>query len=488
MRVFVPQDSISIALGADLIANKIVQSGHEIIRNSSRGLHFLEVLIEVEIDGARHCFGPISTNEIDDLIANNFTKSHPKYLGIVDELKLIKAQNRFSFAKCGINDPLDFDGYLTLGGGKALEKAKAIGAQKTIDEIKSSGLRGRGGAGFPAAIKWQTVKDAQSNQKYIICNADEGDSGNFADRAYMEGDPFGLIEAMAIAGFALGASKGYIYVRSEYPIAIKILKAAIEIAKQRGLLENFDLEVFVGAGAYVCGEETALLESIEGKRGMVRAKPPIPALEGLFGKPTLVNNVLTFAAIAPIILNGGVHYAGFGTGRSLGTIPIQLSGNIKNGGYYELPFGMTLRELIYDIGGGIKSGREFGAVQIGGPLGAYFTAENLDLIFDYEILAQAGGILGHGSLVVFDDTIDFLKMARFAFEFCAHESCGKCTPCRIGSTRGVETMDRIIAGENQYELVDDLCETMKFGSLCALGGFTPYPVQSAIRAWRGKNV
>ena len=488
MRVFIPQDSISIALGADLIAKKIAQSGHEIIRNSSRGLHFLEILIEVEIDGARHGFGPISTNEIEDLIASNFAKSHPKYLGIVDELKLIKSQNRLSFAKCGINDPLDFDGYLTLGGGKALEKAKAIGAQKTIDEIKSSGLRGRGGAGFPAAIKWQTVKDAQSNQKYIICNADEGDSGNFADRAYMEGDPFGLIEAMAIAGFALGASKGYIYVRSEYPIAIKILKAAIYIAKQRVLLENFDIEVFVGAGAYVCGEETALLESIEGKRGMVRAKPPIPALEGLFGKPTLVNNVLTFAAIAPIILNDGAHYAGFGTGRSLGTIPIQLSGNIKNGGYYELPFGMTLRELIYDIGGGIKSGRKFGAVQIGGPLGAYFSAENLDLIFDYEILAQAGGILGHGSLVVFDDTIDFLKMARFAFEFCAHESCGKCTPCRIGSTRGVETMDRIIAGENQYELVDDLCETMKFGSLCALGGFTPYPVQSAIKAWRGKNV
>ncbi len=488
MRVFIPQDSISIALGADLIAQKIAHVGHEIIRNSSRGLHFLEVLIEVEIDGARHGFGPISTNEIDDLIVNNFAKSHHKYMGIVDELPLLKAQNRLSFAKCGLNDPLDYDGYLALGGGKVIGKVKAIGAQKTIDEIKTSGLRGRGGAGFPASIKWQTVKDAVSNQKYIICNADEGDSGNFSDRAYMEGDPFGLIEAMAIAGFALGASKGYIYVRSEYPIAIKILKAAIEIAKQRTLLENFDLEVFVGAGAYVCGEETALLESIEGKRGMVRAKPPIPALEGLFGKPTLVNNVLTFAAIAPIILNGGGHYAGFGSGKSLGTIPIQLSGNIKNGGYYEVPFGMSLRELIYDIGGGIKSGREFGAVQIGGPLGAYFTAENLDLIFDYEILPQAGGILGHGSLVVFDDTIDFLKMARFAFEFCAHESCGKCTPCRIGSTRGVETMDRIIAGENQYELVDDLCETMKFGSLCALGGFTPYPVQSAIKAWRGKNV
>ncbi len=483
MIIYVPQDSVSIALGANEIAKIFTENGHEIIRTSSYGLHHLEVLIEVKNIGF---FGPLDIESARDLIAKKFSFYHSKFLGNIENNKSLQHQNRLVFGRAGLSDPLDFDAFIALGGGASLTKAREIGAQKVIDEIKASGLRGRGGAGFPAGIKWQTVHDA-IGEKYVVCNADEGDSGNFADRAFMESDPFGLFESLAIAGFAIGAKKGYIYVRSEYPVAIGILQKALKTILENGFLGDFEIEIRVGAGAYVCGEETALLESIEGKRGMVRAKPPIPALEGLFGKPTLVNNVLTFASVPWIILNGGAEYARIGFEKSKGTMPIQLSGNIKNSGIFELTFGHTLREIIFEIGGGLRNGK-FGACQIGGPLGAYFTEKQLDLPFDYEALATAGGLLGHGSLVVFDDTIDFLEMAKSAFEFCAHESCGKCTPCRIGSTRGVETMDRIIAGENCNQLINDLLETMKYGSLCALGGFTPYPVESALKAWRELNV
>ncbi len=354
-----------------------------------------------------------------------------------------------------------------------------------------SGLRGRGGAGFPTGIKWRTVAQTQPQQKYIVCNADEGDSGTFADRMIMEGDPFVLIEGMAIAGIAVGATKGYVYIRSEYPHAVAAMEAAITAARADGLIGPqvggstyaFDLEVRVGAGAYVCGEETSLLDSLEGKRGQVRAKPPLPAHHGLFGRPTVINNVLSFATVPIIMDKGAAFYKDFGMGRSRGTMPIQLAGAAKYGGLFETAFGITLGELVDDVGGGTFTGRPVRAVQVGGPLGAYFPRALFDTPFDYEAFAARDGLIGHGGIVVFDDTVDMAKQARFAMEFCAIESCGKCTPCRIGSPRGVETIDRIIHDENRaanIAVLEDLCNTMKFGSLCALGGFTPYPVMSAL--------
>src|SRR5208337_2576991 len=392
---------------------------------------------------------------------------------------------------CGITDPLSLDDYRRQGGLKGLERAIAIGPAATVEEVISSGLRGRGGAGFPTGIKWRTVAEAKGPQKYIVCNADEGDSGTFADRMMMEGDPFCLIEGMAIAGLAVGATKGYVYLRSEYPHAAAAMNQAIARARRHGLLGGhllgsayaFDMEVRIGAGAYVCGEETALLDSLEGKRGQVRAKPPLPAHVGLFGKPTVVNNVISLASVPFILAEGGAAYRDFGMGRSRGTMPVQLAGNIKHSGLFETAFGITLGELVDDIGGGTATGRPVRAVQVGGPLGAYFPRALFDTPFDYEAFAAQDGLIGHGGIVVFDDSVDMLAQARFAFEFCAFESCGKCTPCRIGSKRGAETIDKIRscidAGAN-LALIEDLCETLKFGSLCALGGFTPYPVLSAI--------
>jgi formate dehydrogenase iron-sulfur subunit len=367
-----------------------------------------------------------------------------------------------------------------------------MGPQAVIDAIKESGLRGRGGAGFPAGIKWQTVADTQGEQKFIACNADEGDSGTFSDRILMEGDPLGLIEALLIAGFAVGASKGYIYLRSEYPLTQRILTRAIALARDSGWLGNdidgsgfdFDIELHLGAGSYVCGEETAMLESLEGKQGIVRYKPPLPAIEGLFGKPTVVNNVVTLASVANIINLGGDKYASYGVNRSKGTLAFQLAGNIKRGGLVEKAFGVTLRELIDDWGGGTASGRPVKAVQVGGPLGAYIPAEQLDTPLDYEAFIDIGAMVGHGGIVVFDDTTNMAQQARFAMEFCAIESCGKCTPCRIGSTRGVEVIDRMVAGverEENYDLLVELCDTMEDASLCAMGGMTPFPVRSVLK-------
>jgi formate dehydrogenase iron-sulfur subunit len=387
-----------------------------------------------------------------------------------------------TFARAGKTRPTSLDDYYASGGWLGLGQARAIGADATIETIMASGLRGRGGAGFPAGIKWRTVADAAADQKYIVCNADEGDSGTFADRMVMEGDPFMLIEGMAIAGFAVGASKAYIYIRSEYPHAIAKMEDAIRLSAH--LIAPFVVEVRVGAGAYICGEETSLLNSLEGKRGEVRAKPPLPALEGLFGKPTVVNNVLTLAAVPWILAHGGEAYAAYGMGRSKGTMPVQLAGNVKHGGLFEVAFGITLGELVNDIGGGTASGRPVRCVQVGGPLGAYIPPAQFDLPFDYEAFAAADALIGHAGITVFDDSVDMAQMARFAMEFCAIESCGKCTPCRLGSTRGVETIDQIIAGNNvdaNLALLADLAETMKFGSLCAMGGFTPYPVMSAIK-------
>jgi formate dehydrogenase iron-sulfur subunit len=495
MRIFVPADAAAVAVGADDVAAALARElgdGATIVRTGSRGMLWLEPLVEVERDGARFGFGPVALSDVPALVAALAGGAdHPSALGLVDELPFLKSQTRLSFARCGVIDPFSVEEYERHGGIAGLRRALAIGPAATISEVRESGLRGRGGAGFPTGIKWQTVADAPGPIKYIVCNADEGDSGTFADRMIMEGDPLAIVEGMVIAGFSVGAGQGYIYIRSEYPHAIDAMNRAIEVARGAKLLgasllgsdHGFELEVRVGAGAYVCGEETSLLESLEGRRGEVRAKPPLPAHVGLFGRPTVINNVLSLGAVPFILAEGAKAYADYGMGRSRGTMPIQLAGNIRHGGLYETPFGITLGELVMDIGGGTQSGRAVRAVQVGGPLGAYFPPSLFDTPFDYEAFTAAGGLIGHAGVVVFDDSVDMAKMARFAMQFCAVESCGKCTPCRIGSTRGIEVIDRIIAGnevEANIALLTDLCETMKFGSLCALGGFTPYPVMSAL--------
>jgi formate dehydrogenase iron-sulfur subunit len=505
LRIFVPRDAAAVACGADEVATAVLKAAIKesadvkVVRNGSRGMLWLEPLVEVEQDGVRYGFGPVSADDVDGLVKAGLLGAgkkissikHPLALGPVEEIDYFKRQTRLTFARCGITDPVSLDEYRALDGYKGLEKALALGPAGIVEEVTNSGLRGRGGAGFPTGIKWKTVHETAGDQKYIICNADEGDSGTFADRMIMEGDPFVLIEGMTIAGIAVGATKGYIYLRSEYPHAEVALNQAMKAARNAGFLGEkvagskyaFDIEVRMGAGAYVCGEETSLMESMEGKRGLVRAKPPLPAHKGYFGRPTVINNVLSLAAVPYILSEGAKAYADYGMGRSRGTMPIQLAGNLKHGGLFETAFGVSLGELIDDIGGGTHSGRPVRAVQVGGPLGSYFPRALFDTPFDYEAFAAKDGLIGHGGVVVFDDTVDLAHQARFAFEFCAIESCGKCTPCRLGATRGVETLEKIIEGEGgeaNLALVTDLCNTMKFGSLCALGGFTPYPVLSAM--------
>jgi formate dehydrogenase iron-sulfur subunit len=498
LRLFIPIDAAALAVGAGQVASAISAAAArqnialDMVRTGSRGLYWLEPMVEVATRNGRMAYGPVAPHDAEGLLAALCADgAHKLRLGPTEDIPWLKRQTRLTFARCGIVDPRSLDDYRAHGGGKGLERALSLGAEGIVEEVLQSGLRGRGGAGFPTGIKWRTVAQTKAEQKYIVCNADEGDSGTFADRMIMEGDPFVLIEGMAIAGIATGATKGYVYIRSEYPHAVAAMEAAIVAARRGGLLGAhvggssfaFDMEVRVGAGAYVCGEETSLLDSLEGKRGQVRAKPPLPAHKGLFGRPTVINNVLSFAS-APIILDkGAAFYRDFGMGRSRGTMPIQLAGNIKHGGLFETAFGITLGELVDDVGGGTRSGRPVRAVQVGGPLGAYFPRALFDTPFDYEAFTARDGLIGHGGIVVFDDTVDMAKQARFALEFCAIESCGKCTPCRIGSARGVEVVDRIIKDEQRaanIAVLEDLCNTMKFGSLCALGGFTPYPVMSAL--------
>lgn len=489
MRVWVPLDAAARALGADEVAEALARD-FTVTRNGTRGMIWLEPLVEVERDGLRYGYGPVEAGDVAGLIdALRTGAEHPLALGPVEELPWMKAQARLTFQRVGVIDPLSVGEYEAYGGLEGLRRALDIGPEAIVQDVTDSGLRGRGGAGFPTGIKWKTVAGAKAERKYIVCNADEGDSGSFADRMIMEGDPLVLIEGMAIAGIAVGAVQGYVYCRSEYPDSIRVLEAAIGKARQAGILGDsvlgsehaFDMEVRVGAGAYVCGEETSLLNSLEGKRGTVRAKPPIPALEGFLGRPTVVNNLISLATIPWILAHGGAAYAQLGIGRSKGTIPIQLSGNIRHGGLFEAPFGMTLRQIIEEIGGGSASGRPVKAAQVGGPLGAYVPHWNFDIPFGYEELGAKDALLGHAGITVFDDSADMLKLARFAMEFCAVESCGKCTPCRIGSVRGVETIDRIAQGdEDGIPILKDLCNTMKWGSLCALGGFAPFPVMSAL--------
>lgn len=499
-RIFVPRETAAISVGADEVALEVArvakQSGIdvELIRNGSWGASWLEPLLEVDVDGTRIAYGNVQASDVADLFAADLVNGgdHKCRLGPVNEIPYLINQDRWTFWRCGLINPLSLDDFLQHQGFKALQKAFAEGRDAVLAAVTDSGLRGRGGAGFPTGIKWRTVSDAEADQKYIACNADEGDSGTFSDRLLMEGDPFGLIESMAIAGFAVGASKGYIYLRSEYPLAHSILSRAIESARSAGWLGDsidgsgfdFDIELHLGAGSYVCGEETAMLESLEGKKGIVRFKPPLPALEGLFGRPTVVNNVVSLASVPNIINLGGERYSQMGVNRSKGTLAFQLAGNIKRGGLVEKAFGISLRELIEDYGGGTASGRPLKAVQVGGPLGAYIPAEQLDTPMDYEAFIEIGAMIGHGGIVVFDDTADMAQLARFAMEFCAIESCGKCTPCRIGSTRGVEVIDKLIAGEHRdenRELLVELCDTMEGASLCAMGGMTPYPVRSVLK-------
>ena len=497
--VYVPRDSTAIALGAHAVAAAIEaeaakrQITIKLVRNGSRGIFWLEPLVEVATAAGRIAYGPVMPEDVASLFDADFLHggAHALAQGLTEEIPFLKNQERLTFARVGITDPVSLDDYLAHEGFAGLRNALTLTQEQIVQQVTDSGLRGRGGAAFPTGIKWNTVRATQSAQKYIVCNADEGDSGTFSDRMVMEDDPFMLIEGMTIAGLAVGADMGYIYVRSEYPHAIAALNEAVAIARAhhylgRDVLQSghaFDIDVRVGAGSYVCGEETALLESLEGRRGIVRAKPPLPAISGLFGQPTVINNVISLASVPIILARGAAFYRDYGVGRSRGTLPIQLAGNIKRGGLVEKAFGVTLRDMLTTFGGGTASGKPIKAVQVGGPLGAYLPESQFDTPLDYEAFLALGGTLGHGGIVVFDESTDMLKMARYAMEFCAIESCGKCTPCRIGSTRGKEALDKVIAGEDreqQIHLVRDLCDIMLNGSLCAMGGMTPFPVLSAL--------
>lgn len=500
IKIYVPRDTAAISVGANEVASEIqghaIEAGEsiQVVRNGSWGASWLEPLVEVAVGNTRIAYGNVTADDVHGLFESGFLAGgeHPLRLGPTHEIPYLANQDRWSFLRCGAIDPVSVEEFRTHDGFTGLEKALSDSPEFVLEAVLKSGLRGRGGAAFPTGIKWRTVADARADQKYIACNADEGDSGTFSDRLLMEGDPMSLFEGMAIAGYAVGASKGYLYVRSEYPLTFQILLEALSQVRSAGWLGqniqdsgfDFDIEIHLGAGAYICGEETAMLESLEGKRGMIRYKPPLPAHEGLFGKPTVVNNVVTLASVPDIINRGGDVYADYGVGRSLGTLAFQLAGNIKRGGLVEKAFGVTLRELIEDWGGGTASGRPVRAVQVGGPLGAYLTADQLDIPMDYEAFTAIGAMVGHGGIVVFDDTVNMAAQARFAMEFCAIESCGKCTPCRIGSVRGVEVIDRLTAGvdrEMNLDLLAELCDTMADASLCAMGSMTPYPVRSVIK-------
>ena len=498
IKIYIPKETSACSVGSDLIAEKINALTQEhkhisIIRNGSWGAFWLEPFVEIEINGNRVGASYLNKDishltSIEEFI-DDFNNSKPHN---ILEIDFIKQQTRLVFSRIGLDDPLDLNQYCNSGGYKGLEKSFEIGQQKTIDEIKKSGLNGRGGAAFPTAIKMQTVLDQESKTKYVACNADEGDGGTFSDRLIMECDPYSLIEGMTIAAYSVGANHGYIYLRSEYPLAKYFLTGAIKILKSHNLLGKnilgknftFEIELRIGAGSYVCGEETAMMESIEGRRGLVRSKPPLPAIKGLFHQPTLINNVITLASMSVILLHGNEIFSQFGSGKSVGTMPYQLCGNIKQGGLIEVPFGITLNEMIYDFGAGTFNEKPVHAVQIGGPLGMYLPTNLLNTPLTIEALMDLKGSLGHGGVIVFDDSTNMALQAKFAMDFCAIESCGKCTPCRIGSVRGVELIDKIYNGtavKADRILLEELCETMETTSLCAMGGMTPNPVRSIMK-------
>jgi formate dehydrogenase iron-sulfur subunit len=508
--VTVPRDAGALSLGADSVARAITEGARTraqeacVVRTGSRGAYWLEPLVEVTTAAGRIAYGPVTAADVPQLLDAGLLDgaAHPLRLGDVAAHPWFVGQQRLTSARLGIVDPTSLDDYVANGGYAGLAAALGLSSQEIVRTVADSGLRGRGGAAFPTGIKWQTVLDQAAGEKFIACNADEGDSGTFADRMLMEGDPFALIEGMTIAGVAVGATRGYIYLRAEYPHAARALAKALDVARRAGYLgrdlrgsgRDFDIAVRLGAGAYICGEETSMLESLEGRRGEVRVRPPLPAIKGLFGRPTVVNNVVTLATVPVILARGAAFYRDFGVGKSRGTVPLQLAGNVHRGGLVERAFGLTVRELVFDYGGGSASGRPVRAVQIGGPLGAYLPESQFDTPLDYEALAANDALLGHGGVVVFDDTVDMARMSRHALEFCAIESCGKCTPCRLGSTRGVELIDRILSRRSDAHashsptvdlgLLDELCDTMVNGSLCGLGGMAPFPVRSAMKHFR----
>lgn len=480
-RLYLSNDTSSKAAGIERLAQE--WAGHpdvELIRTSARGAFFLEPIVERDTPNGRVAWTHVHPGDLTLILADEGGTP-------VDRIRFLADQTRITYADFGLIQPLSIENYREYGGLKGLDRAHALSPEEIIGELKTSGFRGRGGAAFPVWKKWEVARHTEADCKYVVANADEGDAGTYCDRMMMEGEPFRLIEGMAICARAIGANRGYIYCRQEYPVAQKVIKRAIAIAEQNGMLDRdgrrFQIEVFRGAGSYVCGEETALLESLEGRRGVVRAKPPYPAVAGLYGRPTVVSNVLTFATVPSIIARSGQWYASMGTERSRGTIALQIGGRVKQPGLVEIPFGATLEHVLDRFGGGMTPGARFKAVQVGGPLGSLFPAEKLDIRICYDEFAKAGAILGHGGIVVFDDETDMVQLARHFMGFTADESCGKCTPCRIGSVRAREILERIERGQGRLgdlEVLADLGETMKTASLCALGGRAPYPVLTAI--------
>jgi formate dehydrogenase iron-sulfur subunit len=485
-RIYISEDTSARSVGAERLVQVWAKEPRiEIVRTSSRGAFYLEPLVEADGERGRLGWPHPTVCDLPQILCG-------KGGTLINDIAFLAKQTRATFANFGVTRPLSLEDYQIYGGFKGLNVAERLTPQEIVDEIKVSQLRGRGGAAFPVWRKWQAAKDTASDAKYIVVNADEGDAGTYCDRMIMEGEPFRLLEGILIAARAIGASKGYIYCRYEYPAAVRALRAAIEILTRanyfrQDALVPFELEVFVGGGSYVCGEETALLQSLEGKRGMVQAKPPYPAVSGLYGKPTLVSNVLTFATIPTILARGGEWHASLGTEHSKGTIALQIGGRVKQAGLIEVPFGLTLEEVIEEFGGGMAPGARFKAVQVGGPLGSLFTKAGLKTRICYDAFTREGAILGHGGIVVFDQETDMVELTRHYMAFTADESCGKCTPCRVGSVRAREILDGIAQGRGRpgdLELLADLGDTMKQTSLCALGARAPYPVLTAIELFK----
>ncbi|MFO0717058.1 MAG: NADH-ubiquinone oxidoreductase-F iron-sulfur binding region domain-containing protein [Nitrospira sp.] len=480
-RLYLSNDTSARAAGAGTLAEAWCDRPDvQLIRTSSRGAFYLEPMVERDSPQGRIAWFNVSPQDLPSILAG--TGATP-----VETIPFLAHQTRCTFANFGETEPLALDEYQARGGLSGLEAAFRLTPDAIIEELRVSQLRGRGGAAFPVWNKWKVAQQATGKQKYVVANADEGDAGTYCDRMILEGDPFRLLEGMLICARAIGAGQGYVYCRQEYPAAAATLRAAIHKADEAELLElhgePFPIEVVEGAGSYVCGEETALLESLEGKRGVVRARPPYPAQSGLYGCPTIVSNVLTFASIPNILSRGGAWHAGLGTEQSRGTIALQLGGRVKHPGLVEVPFGLSLHQVLEQFGGGMAPGSRFKAVQVGGPLGSLFPSTGLDIAICYDAFAKAGAVLGHGGIVVYDHETDMVDLARHFMAFTADESCGKCTPCRIGSVRGREILERIQAGSGTMDdlrLLDDLGETMKLASLCALGGRAPYPVLTAI--------
>ncbi len=485
-RLYLSNDTAARAVGAERLAQAwAARPEIDLVRTSSRGAWFLEPLVERDGPDGRLAWPRATIDSLSDILAG--VGGQP-----IDRLLFLAEQQRVTFANFGVTRPLSLDDFRARGGLAGLERAARLSPDEIVEELKVSGLRGRGGAAFPVWQKWRVAAQQPGARKFVVVNADEGDAGTYCDRMILEGDPFRLLEGLLICARAVGATQGFVYCRYEYPAAARTLREAVRLAEANGLLTvgegaaPFPIEVVSGAGSYVCGEETALLESLEGRRGIVRAKPPYPAVSGLYGCPTIVSNVLTFAVVPSILARGGAWHAALGTEGSRGTVVLQLGGRVKQPGLVEIPFGATLREVVERFGGGPAAGARLKAVQVGGPLGSLFPASRLDLPICYDAFAAAGAILGHGGIVVYDDETDMAELARHFMTFTAEESCGKCAPCRIGSVRGREILERLAAGRGRggdLALLADLGETMKAASLCAHGGRAPYPVLTAIEHW-----